>query len=103
MIFILRNRIIQVRRDSVTAIGLKNKENIMSTATPVVTKPVGGKLTLTPQAPSYGGAGWVAGDPPAPPAIVIPNPATVPEVNGVIQTQLPYPPYVGSNLSNAIR
>ena len=63
----------------------------------------GGNVKLTPQAPAAGGAGWIAGDPPPPPAIVIPNPTTVPEINGVPQTQLPYPPYVGSYMSNAIR
>ena len=69
-----------------------------------------GNLTLTPQAPTAGGPGWIAGDPPPfPPA----NPPVgsavdkngvfiVAEVNGVIQTQLPYPP-INSYLSNAIR
>ena len=62
-----------------------------------------GNLTLTPQAPAAGGAGWIAGDPPAPPALVIPNPTSVPQVNAVPQTQLPYPPYQIGYLSNAIR
>lgn len=61
-----------------------------------VTKPevkLGGHLKLSPEAPLVA---TTPGDPPPPPAI------TVPEINGVPQTQLPYPAK-NSYLSNAIR
>jgi hypothetical protein len=62
----------------------------------IVTNPVeklGGKFKLSPEAPTVA---TTPGDPPPPPAI------TVPEINGVPQTQLPYPAK-NSYLSNAIR
>jgi hypothetical protein len=51
---------------------------------------LGGKLTLTPQVPSAGSPGWVAGDPVVQPQIW-PNTLDGPYiVNGVIQSQPPH-------------
>jgi hypothetical protein len=59
-----------------------------------------GKLTLSPMGPSYGGTGWITGDPAPVPPVFPPSGSSyvgtapvIPTINGVPQTQQPSLPY----------
>lgn len=72
----------------------------MSNITESIVSEKHGNLTLSPQGPSFGGTGWLSGDPyPVPPVFppsgsaYVGTAPVIPTINGVPQTQQPSLPY----------